>query len=269
MAVIHQHEKTDHHWRLRRLALSRVAKSLRPQNLKIVFAASREQYTEAFRLTYQRYLEAGIINSQSNGLWLTPFHALEDTRVAIAYFDGVPVCTATIIFDSEFGLPSDDIYQPELNKLRQQGRQLAELSSLAALPSMPSQNTLFSLFRFLFRYVVARGSSDLIISAHPKHADFYSRILLFEQYGPLRNYPKFIEAKAVLKRLEIATAEKSLLTSYRNFPDSINLFKFFFTESIGDQQQQFCRSTGLAMEDFVYFFKQSSFGPTTPPAFHG
>lgn len=264
MAVNRQYKKTDRQWRLRRLALSPLAKAFHHRDMEIVFASSQKQYTDAFHLAHQRYLETGIINPQSDGLWMTPFHAQEDTRVALSYLDGVPVCTASIIFDSEHGLPSDEIYHSELNELRQQGRKLVEFSSLASLPVISKQNIFFFLFRFLFRYVVKCGSSDIVISIHPKHADFYSRILFFEQYGSLRYYPKFIKAKAILERLNITAATELMLTAYRDFPNSMNLFKFFFTDPISHPQPTAIPSTpsGTFKTIEPLFNRWSHFGDT-------
>ncbi|MCK5080179.1 MAG: hypothetical protein KAR09_09550, partial [Bacteroidales bacterium] len=186
-----KHKKPERRWRFRRLTISKVAESLHNHKLKIIFATSRDQYAEAFHLAHQRYLEAGIISPQPHGFWLTPYHVLEDTRVVIAYLNSHASCTASIVFDSSYGLPSDDIYSPELENLRREGRKLAEFCSLSALPALPAMNTLFSVYRFLFRYAVSCGCTDIIISIRPQHADFYTRILLFEEYGSLRSYPKF------------------------------------------------------------------------------
>ncbi|MBW1646300.1 MAG: hypothetical protein JRJ56_08275 [Deltaproteobacteria bacterium] len=266
MTVV-KHKKPDRWWRFRRLTLSRVAESLHDQNLEIVFATSRDQYAEAFRLAHQRYLEAGIISPQPHGFWLTPYHILNDTRVVMAYLDGRPSCTASIVFDSACGLPSDDIYRPELDVLRREGRRLAEFCSLAALPALPARNTLFAVYRFLFRYAVSRGCTDIIISIRPKHADFYTRILLFEEYGPLRSYPKFVDVQAILQRLEIAVATERLRRAYRDFPDEINLYKFFITESIGDQEKQFALAGALPKDDLDYFLARSCLWEKMPPAF--
>lgn len=262
-----KHKKTDRWWRFRRLTISKVAESLHDHDLKIIFASKRNQYAEAFSLAHQRYLEAGIISPQPHGFWLTPYHVLEDTRVVMAYLDGQPSCTASIVFDSTYGLPSDDIYSPELENLRCEGRKLAEFCSLSALPTMPARNTLFAVYRFLFRYAVSRGCTDIIISIRPQHANFYTRILPFEEYGPLRSYPKFVDLQAILQRLEIADATERLQQAYRDFPDEINLYKFFITESIGSQVKQFSRALALPKEDLNYFLARSTLWEKMPPAF--
>lgn len=110
--------------------------------------------------------------------------------------------TLTVGLDVGQGLYADDLYKAEIDRLRAEGRKVAEFTKLAVDTKQASKQVLASLFhiayihlRRLWRY------TDMVIEVNPAHADFYKRMLGFEDFGPQRHCAR-VNAPAVLLRLE-------------------------------------------------------------------
>jgi len=214
-------------WRLRRLKLSGAAEVLGKAPVSVKPVLAREDLLEVLYLVHQRYVEVGIID-ESSSLWTTPYHFLSETRFFATYLGNEgPLSVAAIVFDSPQGLPSDEIFSEELKNIRKRKRFLAEFFSLASLPKMKARNTLFYLFRMLYQYATFRGVTDIVIAIHPKHADFYERLLLFSRRGDRRKHPKFKGASFILEHLDLKKAKHRYYKVYKNFPPPFNLYHFF------------------------------------------
>jgi hypothetical protein len=55
-----------------------------------------------------------------------------------------------------------------------------------------------------------RNADDFVIEVHPRHADYYRRLLLFERIGPERCCPRVAGSPAVLLRLDLETCEREV-----------------------------------------------------------
>lgn len=174
--------------------------------IEISIARSQDELEEAFRMVYDAYVRAGLEQPNAAGVRLTPYHLLPTTDVIIAKHEGLAIATASVILDSELGLPADSIYTTQLQTLRDQGLRLAEVGCLADRRESPVR--FIQMFRRLTRLIAQaaadRGCDGLIIATHPKHARFYMRQLGFEQIGELRSCPYAQGNPAVALWLEFA-----------------------------------------------------------------
>ncbi|WP_456369949.1 N-acyl amino acid synthase FeeM domain-containing protein [Thermodesulfatator atlanticus] len=226
--------KKEQHWILRRLKLSKFAEHVYQwqQNLIVKFVEKPKELKTIYRFVHERYIDAGIIEPQPNGLWVTKYHLFPDTKVVAAYLKNdsnfeKPICTATIVFDKpKRGLPCDGIYQDILDELRAQGKKLVELCSLAALPNLQARNAYFILFKMLYKYIEQKRYTDIVVVIKPKHRSFYKKILRFRCFKE-RTYPRFRNVTALLAHLDLIHAEKEYKEIYSEFPKDYNLYLFF------------------------------------------
>ena len=169
-------------------------------------AGSFDDRLSAFRLVYESYLGAGLIDANRYRMRVTPYHLQPETGVFIASLDNEVICTVTLIHDSEIGLPIDSVYREEIDMKRAEGLKLAEVSSLAAAPSLSKQEfwqVFMKLTGLMAQSARLQGVHGLVIAAHPKHARFYSRLMGFEQIGELRSYPSVRNRPAVACCLDL------------------------------------------------------------------
>ncbi|MBW1735745.1 MAG: hypothetical protein JRJ71_15410, partial [Deltaproteobacteria bacterium] len=132
-----------------------------------------------------------------------------------------------IVDDPCFALSMDSLYHEELNVLRDEGRTICEFCALATDRSHRNDNLFMFLFRAMYLDAQQRGIDDICIMVNPKHVPFYKTILLFQDLGPLRLYPR-LAAPAVALRLDLRASEKRLREAYRGFEDCYNLHRFVY-----------------------------------------
>ena len=242
--------------RRRRMMLSRIPECLKKRIVKISFCTKKEEFEEAFNLLYRRYHAVGLLPRQPEEIFFTPYQALPDSRVCIArdMKTGKVTSTATLVIDSELGLPSDSLYKDIIDKLRKEGRKLAEFTCLAAETDIYSRNGLFYVFRMLYKYAAKQGVTDLVISVHPKHSTFYELTLLFERIGPLRYYPNLVDAPAYLERLELVDVQKRYEEAYLPFKEGEIIVDFFFLRRYPEDISELSKPRNMTSDIFSYFF---------------
>ncbi|WP_148236947.1 N-acyl amino acid synthase FeeM domain-containing protein [Thermodesulfatator indicus] len=249
-------EKKEIWRRRRRLNLSKVPECLKQRIVKVDFCSKLEEFEEAFSLLYDRYHEVGLIPTSKECLFFTPYQALPDSRVCIARSleTGEVTSTATLVIDSEVGLPSDSLYKDIIDRLRKEGRKPAEFTCLAAKTDIYSRNGLFYIFRILYKYAISKGATDLVISVHPKHTTFYELVLLFERVGPLRYYPHLENAPAYLERLELTGVQKRYEEAYRSFWEGQIVIDFFFNIALPEDTWILTQKYNMKPEVFKHFY---------------
>src|SRR5262245_55044202 len=106
-----------------------------PQTIQYRVARTRREREAAFRLVYENYIAAGLIEPNSYRMRVTPYHLLPTTNVFVGTRGGEVLCTMTLIADGEMGLPMESIYADEVMRHREQGMYVGEVSCLATLES--------------------------------------------------------------------------------------------------------------------------------------
>ena len=191
-------------------------------------AQTRNELNQAFSLVYKEYFKAGYVKKAiSSKMLLSSYSLLPKTIVWIVKFNYTVVSTLTQVFDSSLGLPLDEVYKKELNELRSEGRSIVEISALAISRKYRRQNAYMPLFRNMLHHVLSCEVTDLCIAVNPKHSTFYRDILLFEDIGEKKYYPK-VNAPSVALRLDLTTAEKRFEQVYGQMKPEFNLHHYFF-----------------------------------------
>lgn len=186
------------------------------------------EYRQAFKLVHDEYADSGYITPSPDH----PFHYsiysfLPETRVFIFQSHRKVLATLTQVFDSSgFGLPMDCLYERELDGLRQKNRLVTEISALATARPFRMRNLTVHLWRATLKHSRANSIDDICIMVNPKHVRFYTKILLFEQFGPLLFYDK-VQAQAVPLRVDVNRIEERLREKYGRLDQAENLHAFF------------------------------------------
>jgi hypothetical protein len=102
------------------------------------------------------------------------------------------LATLSLIPDTtRLGLPMESIYAAEVAQLRCHGRRLAEATSLAdeGLSLREFVRVFRALIRLGMQYHVSRGGDSWVITVHPRHRNFYQKVVGFVPLGSCRAYP--------------------------------------------------------------------------------
>lgn len=195
----------------------------------IKWAETREEVMDSFRLVYDEYERAGYIKERKPSRTLLDIHhLLSDTVVLLMLENHRVVSTLSLIFDSEkSGLPMDSIYRNELEDLRKNNRKVVEGCALATSANYQSTNIFLYLFRQAYWYAFHSGANDICIMVNPKHVGFYRRILLFEELGVEKYYPR-VGAPAVALKLDVMKYEEKLKSIHNSYPSKYSLYNFFY-----------------------------------------
>jgi len=166
----------------------------------------RCELEQALRLVHDNYVRRGYMGPEPSGIRLSVFYALPNTRTFVAVLRGEVVATMSLFCDSPLGLPADKLYREEICRLRGQGHRVGEVGMLADRRrslgrSMP---VLLQIMKVVFHAIRETELSDVVITVHPKHAGFYTRLLgFFERYGPEKTYREVGGAPAVLLHYDV------------------------------------------------------------------
>lgn len=166
----------------------------------------------ALALVQKEYAKQGYINLKNSK---TKIKISKNSATFIAKYDNKIVGTVSVFFDFGDGLPMDEIYNKELNKLRSQNKKIAEVGRLA-IDSSEKHNNLFlvsSLFKLVFHYCIYKNIDNICISINPKHNLFYKSIL-FKDIGGLKFYPSVNNAPALAKTLDISKLKNKKTKNY-------------------------------------------------------
>ena len=184
----------------------------RQEQINHVFkiADSSNELLQAFGLLYREYLHAGYVRESASELLFTKYHLLPDTTVFVAKDNSAVVSTATIVRDNpQFGLPMDELFDNELNALREQGRRILEVCSLASDKQKLSRNGIQKFIKLIFLYSIFLDAEDICIMVNPRHVRLYTGMLGFKIFGEEKYYPR-VDAPAVPLRVDIHQARNDI-----------------------------------------------------------
>ena len=190
---------------------------------KIRVASTLPLRRRAYALAHRVYQRAGYVSDDGTNLCISPYDAQPQTLTLLAQdASGNDWATLSLVFDSECGLPCDEIYAGEVRSLRDSGCRIAEVTRLAIDENCSaSREVLLQLFNqcYIFARKV-RGCSDLVVEVNPRHETYYQRMLHFTRVGPERPCARVQGAPALLLRLNLAEIELTLKESGGNGRDA-------------------------------------------------
>ena len=182
-------------------------------------ARTRRERTAAFRLVYQAYIRAGLIEPNPRQLRVTPYQLQPGCDVFLATLRAEVISTVSLISDGPLGLPMESIYGDEVAQLRESGVRFGEVSALADRRQQLSRTlpVFVKLMRLMVQNAHRHGIDRLLVAVHPRHARFYQRFLSFEQLAEERSYPLVCNNPAVALCLDFARIARERPPNYELF----------------------------------------------------
>ena len=162
------------------------------RDVHVKIASVRAEWTQAFALVAASYRARGYQCANSKAFRFTPYHALPDTVTFVAKHGDAVIATLSLVFDNTLlGLPMASIYGTEIDRLRAAGRHVVEVTSLAdaGLGIREFVPIFVSLMHLMTQYALSQDADALVISVHPRHRNFYRKVLGFVPLGTCRAYP--------------------------------------------------------------------------------
>ena len=195
-----------------------VPQFLRPVEFRVV--QTLQELKTALGLVYREYLKRNYTQPNPACLKLSIYHALPTTTTFLAlHRSGRVLGTISLIVDSPLGLPMDEVYKLELDRLRKQGLVLAETGLLALDTELFGKGifTMFHakkllltlrLFKVMFDYLRARTNTDELVACfNPKHEILYD-FLQLKPLGGLKSYTAANGNPALAKHLNVAETQR-------------------------------------------------------------
>lgn len=184
-------------------------------------AECRAERTAAFRIVYDAYLQAGLIEPNAHQLRVTPYQLLPTTDIFLALDGERPIATVSLVRDGDAGLPCETLFPRETAQRRRRGMLLGEASSLAlAATDVPHRHVLLGMMRILAQTARRRKVDELLATVHPRHASFYERSLCFEAFGATVPHRQLRNRPAVGLALSFPRVDRMRPRSYGLFFDA-------------------------------------------------
>ena len=169
---------------------------------------------DALLLIKKEYSKQGYINS-----FVPKIDMPKNSVTFLAKHVNRIIGTISVTIDSNSGLPIDEIYKKEIDKLRAQNRKIVEVGRFATdreFLSKEKYNNLLlvmSLFKLVFHYCIYRNIDNICISINPKHNLFY-KSMFFSDIGGLKSCPTVNNAPAIAKTLDINKLKNKKTKNY-------------------------------------------------------
>ena len=175
-----------------------------PNGLFFDVARTVDDVIVAWRLVYSSYLQAGLINPNPARIHTVRQAIGPSAVVMCGQLKRLVVSTLTAYMDGQDGLPLDSTYPDELQALRDKGKVLLELGLFADRREHIHRSTeaVLELMRFGTYFGVHSGATHGVIGVHPRHVEFYTRLLAFDVIGPEKTYSLVNEHPVVLLQLD-------------------------------------------------------------------
>ena len=206
-----------------------VPQFLRPVEFRVVHDA--HELKSALGLVYREYLKRSYTKPNPAHMKLSIYQALPSTATFVAVHRRAGIIgTMSLIVDSPLGLPMDEAYKSDLDRLRANGSRLAEATMLALNTDLFGGGvfTMFHakkllltlrLFKVMFDYLRAcTDVQELVACFNPKHQILYD-FLQLKPLGGLKSYTSANGNPAIAGHLNIAQTQHQATThvAYRLF----------------------------------------------------
>jgi len=178
-----------------------------PPGVRITRATTPQELENAYQMVHDGFVDLGYIKPMPFGLRIRMFEAMPETATFIARKSGNIVGVTSVAIDSpELGLPSDEAFHKEINKLRRPGRKICEGTNWYIDPDFRKTSIMTDLMRCCFAHAVAEGCTDMIADLTPTHKSFYE-LMAFDIIGSERNSSQDLDVKDPVVLVNLAITE--------------------------------------------------------------
>lgn len=158
--------------------------------IQIRLAENAQEIAAANEIIYTSYVNKGYWRQECDLPQQNRYLSSPARDVFVVLDEGKVIGSASIIKDSEDGLPAD-LFQPEImSDLRSSGDRIAEVSALAINKShAQSGELILFLLKFTYQYSFYYAGIDRFVAVTtPKHARFYEKICHFHRLTSTATY---------------------------------------------------------------------------------
>lgn len=214
------------------MAYTRVPQ-LRDSTITIRQTRTRDEVEAANWLVYRNYVAAGFWKPD-----LAAFHANSYLRsphrtIFVVTQAARVLGTASIIKDSEQGLPSD-AFQPEILRcFRKSNEVLGEISCLAMEKTAGQpRNLILFLIKYYLQYAYYYTDIERLIKAcKPEHAEFYANVIRFQKLGQIVHC-KYAQRPSQLLSMNLIEGHQQLKDHYEwDGQPRNNLYRFLLCDT--------------------------------------
>jgi hypothetical protein len=159
-----------------------------------------DEYEAASRLVHMEYNRREATVPHKGKLWLSLAQITNQATTFITVYKKTKILnTITLVMDSKLGIPLDHVYQKELDRFRDMGRQLVEVTMLAQDHKLLSSNRmdlpqsgrvllLLHLFKTVLEYLRTQTEADTVVTCLCQRHERIYKSLFFRPLAGLRYY---------------------------------------------------------------------------------
>jgi hypothetical protein len=202
--------------------------------IQIRLADDEQEIAAANEIIYASYVNKGYWQQERDFLQQNRYLSSPFRDVFVVLDDGKVIGSASIIKDSQEGLPAD-LFQPEImSDLRSTGDRIAEVSALAIQKShAQSGELILFLLKFTYQYSFYYAGIDRFVAVTtPKHARFYEKICHFHRLTSTATYA-YVNTDAQLLTVHLLEDRASFGEAYQPVTDMAieeNFYRFLLID---------------------------------------
>lgn len=204
-----------------------------PDDLTVKLAETEEEFSGAFKVLHDAYVDCGYTDRHPSGMRITKYHALGSTYTLIAKKAGRVIGICSVIVNGRFGLPLNCLLP---GGVEPNNKGIAEISSLAIDKGSRrySGQVLFLLLKGMWQLCQERLQLKAMYAvSNPVLLPLYEGILLLRRIKSIKNYEFVKGAPAVVLRLGIEEAFALYRKHYGSKEPAKNLYAFMVSPAMG------------------------------------
>jgi len=177
------------------------------------------QFEEAFEIIHASYSERGFIIPNCAGKWMNRHHLLAASRVFLATKAKQACGTLTLVEDGPLGVPMETTFRQEVRRCREENGTIAEATCLALATPGTSNGTrvVNHLMGVVAQAARRSGINQILITVHPRHAQYYIRMAGFRKLSPALAYPSVRGHLAMPLALHLPSLKIACPAAYRRY----------------------------------------------------
>lgn len=166
--------------------------------MKLKVATTFSEIIEGWRLVYNQYVKAALIDVNPFSIFTYPEYIGRNTAVILGKIGKTIVCSVSAVLDSNKRLPLDAYFHEELNGLRRENKNLIEIGLLANNTERATPIYIIELLSSIAHFGVYSNFHDYVIGVHPRRSNFFKYFFGFNQIGESKKYDKLHHADVIL-----------------------------------------------------------------------
>ena len=176
-------------------------------------------FENAFQIIHASYAQRGFILPNRAGIWMNRHHLLANSRVFLVRKAKQLRATLTLVEDGPLGLPMETLFRKEVRQCREENGLVAEATCLArALPESSGGPKIVNHLMGVVAQAARRSKiNQILITVHPRHAEYYIRLAGFRPLGPSLPYNAVRGHLAMPLALHLPSLEKVCPEAHRRY----------------------------------------------------